>query len=561
MFKLAELFVEIGANDKPLRQSLANVQALLGGAALKMASAAGNMASSLAQVEYSLSGIATKATLVGVALGAAFYKSVQKASELNETISKTSVIMGDSSKVIIDQAKQMSQDFGLIKNEMIDAGATFSLYAQNAGLGKEAAAQFAKSLVNLGAQVGSMDNVEKLPEVLNAIRSGLTGEMEPLKRFGAMINADMVEAQALSMGLADMHGHVKEGGKILARYSLIMQSLNYAAGDLERTADQTANQQRRMFGNFVNVMTDVGSLVMPIWDKILAVVNRSLNSIQQYLADNENSFREWVSFGISKAQEFHSAFSTFVAEPGILGIVRSVTDAIVTMGKKIGEAIDLAIVGMRNWSNVWALAKITVQEKFLNIVDIGKWGFNALKELLSWFSNNWVDVLKTSLNATVTMFKNTFINIRDLVDAGFEYIMSWGASGWNFKSTPLLDGLKNEIKQLPKIPELELTNLDNLREQELDQMNRKEQELLDKQKNKNAKQAGANGKPYQAVPLPEKEKDQKAHTLGLEEYVRKLQEGVFGDKNAREQLAAMNRIAENTGRMVNRPAPLAVPGP
>jgi hypothetical protein len=142
-----------------------------------------------------------------------------------------------------------------------------------------------------------------------------------------------------------------------------------------------------------------------------------------------------------------------------------------------------------------------------------------------------------------------------------------GQSGFKVEMTPLLEGFKNEIKQLPEIAGPQFTSLANLIEQETDNITAKETDRLEKPKEKakdeekkeEAKKKTNTSPDYQAqAPL---QQARKIETMGLADFAKKLQESAFGGNLDQQQLSAMQQVAANTGRIATRPDPVARANP
>jgi hypothetical protein len=84
----------------------------------------------------------------------------------------------------------------------------------------------------LAADASSFYNVP-LDVALEKIRSGLSGEAEPLRAFGVFLSDAAMKAKAAQMGLAGLNGELTEGQKITVRAALIQEQLGTANGDLE----------------------------------------------------------------------------------------------------------------------------------------------------------------------------------------------------------------------------------------------------------------------------------------------------------------------------------------
>jgi hypothetical protein len=101
------------------------------------------------------------------------------------------------------------------------------------------------SMVGLASDLASFNNTDPA-EALEALRAGLTGETEPLKRYGINLNDATLKAEAMRLGLDTTGSTLSANTKAQAAYSLIMQQSSLAQGDFARTSAGLANQQRIM---------------------------------------------------------------------------------------------------------------------------------------------------------------------------------------------------------------------------------------------------------------------------------------------------------------------------
>ncbi|MDG6746336.1 SDR family NAD(P)-dependent oxidoreductase, partial [Staphylococcus aureus] len=67
-------------------------------------------------------------------------------------------------------------------------------------------------------------------EAIGKIRSGLSGESEPLRDFGVFLTEAAVKAKALELGMIKVGEELTEQGKIMARAILIQEGLADANG-------------------------------------------------------------------------------------------------------------------------------------------------------------------------------------------------------------------------------------------------------------------------------------------------------------------------------------------
>jgi hypothetical protein len=255
MGKFAEASVVIKADDKPFVADLKGIRGKLSGFA-----AVAKLAIPIGIAQGAISGITGIANVLGGA--------VTKAADLGETFSKTRTVLGGDADILIGKAEELSSKFGVVRQEALSAGSNIALIAKGAGLSTNASAKLAAEFTQLAADAGSFFNVG-IDEALEKIRAGLTGESEPLKAFGVLLNEAAVQAEAAAMGLGGMNGKLSEGEKVQARASLIMKGMADAQGDLARTSDSTSNQMRKLAGRWEEIQVALGEKLLPVVDSLI----------------------------------------------------------------------------------------------------------------------------------------------------------------------------------------------------------------------------------------------------------------------------------------------------
>lgn len=198
-----------------------------------------------------------------VGLGDLLASANKAASDLNESASKSRVIFGQSATGIEAFGATAARSLGISKQAAIEASATFGNIFVGLDIAQPKAAEMSQRLVTLAGDLASFNNLD--PTVaLEKLRSGLAGEAEPLRAVGVFLTEAKVKAEAMKLGLADSHGELSEGAKILARYQLILEQTGTAQGDFARTSEGLANSQRIANAELDNARADLGAASMPL---------------------------------------------------------------------------------------------------------------------------------------------------------------------------------------------------------------------------------------------------------------------------------------------------------
>lgn len=133
-----------------------------------------------------------------VALGA--HKAIDAASDLSEQVNKTGVVFGRNGKELVEWSKTAATAMGQSRRQALEAAGTFGNMLVPMGFARKEAAQMSKRMVQLGSDMASFNNASP-EETLDAIRSGLAGETEPLRRFGVFLSQARIQQEALNLGL------------------------------------------------------------------------------------------------------------------------------------------------------------------------------------------------------------------------------------------------------------------------------------------------------------------------------------------------------------------------
>ena len=220
---------------------------------------------------------------VGVAMVGMGAKTIGLAVDFEESLSKAQQIFGSSAKAIEDSAKGAATAVGLSKAEFLEASSTFGIFGKASGLAGDDLSSFSIDLVGMAADVASFNNLK--PEAaVEKLAAGLRGSMEPLQSVGILMNAAMVNAEALDMGLIDVGETLTEGQKIMARHSLIMQQLGETGtmGDFARTSDGLANKQRILTARMKNLGIEIGMVLLPIAEKLAGWLEKLIGKFEDW---------------------------------------------------------------------------------------------------------------------------------------------------------------------------------------------------------------------------------------------------------------------------------------
>lgn len=204
-----------------------------------------------------------KSTIIGLGIGQAIKTSITDAMNALEGESLFEVSLGGYADKARDWSNQLSNSLGLDPYALRKNVGTLYNMTSSMGLTKDASYELATGLAQLGEDMASFYNLSS-EEAFTKLRSGLTGEAEPLKALGILVDEQTIKQVAYRTGIAKTGEELTQQEKVLARYRAILEQTGNAQGDLARTMDSPANQLRRTLNEIHIASVEFGSSLMPL---------------------------------------------------------------------------------------------------------------------------------------------------------------------------------------------------------------------------------------------------------------------------------------------------------
>jgi hypothetical protein len=215
---------------------------------------------------------------IGTAAAVGAYKAIEKASDLAESVSKIETIFGDGAQGVSDFSKTAAKELGMSQQSVYDAAGTFGVFGKAAGLGGQDLTDFSNKFTTLSADLASFNNTSP-EDAMQAIGAALRGESEPLRRYGVMLDDAALKAEAMAQGIYDGKGPLTQQQKVLAASGAIFKQTADAQGDFAKTSDGLANKQRIFKAQLDNVITTIGTKLLPIFMNVVDFISTKLGPV------------------------------------------------------------------------------------------------------------------------------------------------------------------------------------------------------------------------------------------------------------------------------------------
>lgn len=201
-------------------------------------------------------------------VGESIYSCVEKSMDFTENINLFSVSMGEYAQGAYDYANQIRNAMGIDPSDWARAEGIFMTMATGFGVAGDRASVMSQNLTQLGYDLASFYNMDVETAMLK-LKSGLAGELEPLRAIGYDLSQAKLEATALALGIDKSVSSMTQAEKAQLRYYAIMTQVEKSHGDMARTLDDPANQMR-VFKSEINMAArEIGNMFIPALNAIL----------------------------------------------------------------------------------------------------------------------------------------------------------------------------------------------------------------------------------------------------------------------------------------------------
>lgn len=198
--------------------------------------------------------------------------AVSAASDLEEVQNVVDVTFGEGAAQIQSWADTARKQFGLTETQAKRFTSTLGAMMKSAGLAGPEIISMSTDLAGLAADMASFYNLD-FDTAFQKIRSGISGETEPLKQLGINMSVANLQAYALTQGITKAFDKMSQSEQTMLRYQYLMQATADAQGDFARTSDGYANSLRLLETNMESLKTNVGTLLLPAINTVVGAIN------------------------------------------------------------------------------------------------------------------------------------------------------------------------------------------------------------------------------------------------------------------------------------------------
>lgn len=251
-------------------------------------------------------------------------ESIGLASDLVETQNVVDVTFEDSASTINKWAQEALNAYGITETKAKQYSSTLGAMLKSMGIADDQVLQMSMDMAGLAADMASFYNLDH-DTAFEKIRSGISGETEPLKALGINMSVANLNAFALEKGMNKAFDKMSQAEQATLRYQYLLEATKDAQGDFARTGDSFSNEMRKLQTNLDRIKTEFGK-------GLLGVVTPAISLLNNVLSDKSYQYTTAEKIMQERDDAIYNAKATYAQSLTIVNSMRN-------MEQESGEAV------------------------------------------------------------------------------------------------------------------------------------------------------------------------------------------------------------------------------
>ena len=195
-------------------------------------------------------------------------QAVTESNKYQEDLNLFTVALGQYAAEAQNYAEKVSDVMGIDPAQWLRNQGVFNTLLTGFGDTAERAQLMSQNLTQLGYDISSFFNIS-IEDAMQKLQSGISGELEPLRRLGYDLSQARLEQTAWDLGIKESVANMTQAEKAELRYYAIMTQVTTAQGDMARTLEAPANQLRILQAQLTQAARAIGNIFIPALNAIL----------------------------------------------------------------------------------------------------------------------------------------------------------------------------------------------------------------------------------------------------------------------------------------------------
>lgn len=222
-------------------------------------------------------------------------QAVTESNKYQEDLNLFTVALGQYAAEAQNYAEKVSDVMGIDPAQWLRNQGVFNTLLTGFGDTAERAQLMSQNLTQLGYDISSFFNIS-IEDAMQKLQSGISGELEPLRRLGYDLSQARLEQTALNLGIKESVANMTQAEKAELRYYAIMTQVTTAQGDMARTLEAPANQLRILQAQLTQAARAIGNIFIPALNAILPYAI----AVVQVIREIANALANFVGFKLTE---------------------------------------------------------------------------------------------------------------------------------------------------------------------------------------------------------------------------------------------------------------------
>lgn len=219
--------------------------------------------------------------------------AVQESMDYIENVNLFTVAMGRYTEAAMEYAQVVNEVMGIDVSDWIRNQGVFMTLLRGFGNEESRAYLMSQNLTQLGYDLSSLFNID-FQDAVTKLQSGISGELEPLRRLGFDLSQTKLNEISEELGLGKLVQDMSQAEKAELRYYAILNQVTTAQGDMGRTLVNPANMLRIFQTNVTQAARAIGNMLLPFMTDLLTVGI----AVAQVIRDVAQSIAELLGYAI-----------------------------------------------------------------------------------------------------------------------------------------------------------------------------------------------------------------------------------------------------------------------
>ena len=349
-------------------------------------------------------------------------QAIDYASDLVEVQNVVDVTFAEGAEEVNKWSKSALDAYGLNELSAKRYSSTLGAMMKSSGLAGDEVRKMSMDMTALAGDMASFYNLSG-DEAFEKIKSGISGETEPLKALGINMSDANLQTFAYSQGINKLTKDMSQAEKIQLRYNYLLSVTSDAQGDFARTQDSFSNQTKLLAEKWNAFRGEMATGLLPVLTMVIQVMNNMITvaqAVYDFISANWSVFAPLI-YGIVGALTIFVTYLTLVKTWSLICASAQAVWNAVMMANPIMlivmaiMAVIGAIVALCNW-----IAESTgVTESGLGVIT------GAFATAGAFIYNLVIGVINAVINAVYNMIKPFASVIEWIVNAfngGFDNV-------------------------------------------------------------------------------------------------------------------------------------------